>query len=666
MNRITELYNIITKANNDYYNKQATISDTEYDLLKAELKQLDPSNELLIRVGHESEFGSKVTHNIPMGSLDNTEDGITGLPSWYAKMTEKLGYKPEVMASLKVDGSSIVIDIDRGALSCIATRGNGVEGNDITKNAIRMQDIPYTYGDNYTASVRGEAVLCKNDFNSLMSGKSSDDITNPRNVGNGIVMRESGENINLIKFIAFNISTELKSEQNKFDELKRLGYSVVPHKLCKNVEEIQQFYEQALESRDSLPYHIDGVVVALNSVADQQEFVTNDIKSKLRPKFARAIKLPKYTNTTLVIGCTISVGHTGAVVPTLDLKSVKVGQVNVDSVCMTNFSRITEMDLAVGDTIEVSLAGDIIPYCERVVCRNPGRKPITVPDHCPTCGHITTNWSKGRHSNKNLYCSNDECPSVQLGKISHWIGSSKHGVGILDIGDSIIHTLWANSLIADPADLYKLKPEDFEDLQMNGAKGSKTKIGHSRAVKICDNIAAKMHLPLHIFLGSLGVDMLGRGRVTQLQQVANGQLDTLEDWLDDNKFATIKVDGLGRTVDDPNGESDMRYSIRSGIKSVRPLIDKLLSVGVTVGGFEQEATTGKFSGLSFCFTGTREFLDEVKALGGKIDSDVRKGTNFLVQKGDKESSKAVKAAKLGVKVITVDRLKQAIAGLTEI
>lgn len=290
---------------------------------------------------------------------------------------------------------------------------------------------------------------------------------------------------------------------------------------------------------------------------------------------------------------------------------------------------------------------------ELVPFTDPHRVPIEPPSRCPSCDSPTTRENRGK-TTVALYCTNSECPGVLIGKIHHWVGDNKRGVGILDIGDALEKALYEIGLVKDPSDLYLLTPDDLESVVLNG----KIRVGRSRAEKVVNNIKGKMNLPLDVFLGSLGIDLLGRRRVVILAAAANGQLDSLDDWLDDTKLASIVVKGLG---------PDIRAALRSGIDSCRPLIARLLKNGVTVRPFKTEPAdelTGdqSFVGSLFVFTGTRECIKEVEARGGVVQDGIRKNTTYLVQKGDQLTSKSKKAMEQGVKVIPLDLLKSILAG----
>jgi len=680
---VSELRTLIDKADSLYYRPgcEPIMSDANYDGLKMTLKEQCPNDPRLSRVGvpyNPDELRTKTKHNIPMGSLDNTDDGISGYSKWYEKICDKLVSMArrteadpiEIFATVKVDGASICATYVDGKLERVTTRGNGSVGEDITANAVNFRYLPTVLNKKVTVDVRGEAILYKADFEDLCA---TEDITsNPRNVGNGILSRDSGKDSDLIRFLAFDICEQKASfdkENNKFDYLAELGFTTVLLSvedgndskyggLMESQQDVEEFYKTVYMARDTIPFEIDGLVVKINNIGFQESLLTDDPKSQFRPKYARAIKFPHKSNITIIEDVILTVGHTGAIVPTAKLKEVRIGGINVSHALLNNWDEIDRLGIGIGDEVEVVLAGDIIPKIIRVTCSNSDKK-IPEPDRCPTCGSVTTRELRGR-SGAATYCSNEACPDVLQGKIHRWIGDSKKGVGILGIGDKIEQAMWDNQLVEDPADLYTLKVEDLEDLELEGGG----RVGNSRAQKIVDTIQLKSELSLPVFLGSLGIELLGRRRVQLLMNDANGDLDNLDDWLDDRKLASIDLSGFGDAV---------RTAVRAGIDENRSLIAKMINNGVTIKMATQTPSIEKknegidFSSLSFCFTGTRQCLQEVQDAGGEIKSGVSKKLHYLVQKDPlSKSSKTRKAEEYGVKVISVDFLSDVLEGKAQL
>ncbi len=678
---VPELVLLVDKADSLYHRSGLTplMPDAEYDVVRNRLKELDPANKSLTRVGapyDPAELDSKIPHTIPMGSLDNTDDGILGYEPWLAGVSAKLGFRPNVCATYK-----------KGVLVTVATRGNGEVGENITANAANFQGLPTVLPTPIDAEVRGEAILYAKDFKALREREFNrpfdeipeEDRSNPRNIGNGIMGRHDGTDSNLIRFLAFNCwigeaPIVYSTEEEKFQVLKELGFTPVPGKVCRSVDEFRAFYDSIVAERHKLPFEIDGIVVVIDSLEHHSPFITADKKSLMRPKYARAVKFPHKANTTTLEGVDITVGHTRSIIPTAKLKSVRIGGVNVDSALMNNFEEIKRLGLAVGDEVEVVLAGDIIPKIIRKVKDGENRTPILEPMTCPACGSATTRVLRGKMGAV-TYCSNVRCSAAVFAKLDCWIGTSKKGVGILDIGDTMIKALWEQNILTDPADLYTMTASAIENVKL--ASGGR--IGRSRAEKIVANVQAKKSLPLHTFVGSLGIELLGRRRVVLIRDAAKGQLNRLEDWLDVAKMREIQLPGLGDAI---------REAIIKGLEENGPLIKKLLENGVEISygtktvvpadGITPELTIETqeivatdpdkklplpFVGLSFCFTGTREHLEDVERLGGSIKSGISKGLTFLVQKDAmSQSSKTRKAEEYGTQIIGIDYLKRAIDG----
>lgn len=664
---INELRTMIDKADSAYYRigSDAIISDSNYDDLKLALKKLDPTDKRLTRIGFEfdpHEIGSKVKHKIPMGSLDNTDDGIFGYQSWYDNVSSKLNNQnPAIIASWKIDGASICASYENGNLVRVISRGNGEIGEDITANAVNFQNLPTVLPFPINCEVRGEAILYKKDFELICSGIPKEDRSNPRNVGNGILGRHDGSDSRFIRLLAFNIwvdSVKFATEFEKFEYIKELGFSVVPFLVCNTTDELNNYYHNIVAMRDSLQCEIDGIVVVLNDISDQDRFVTRDIKSLLRPKYARAIKFTIKTATSQVTGIDVTVGHTGAIIPTMTIATTRIGGVNVSNALLNNWDEVKRFDLAIGDTVTVGLSGDIIPKCLNVVERGDNRQPILEPAECPNCGSSTTRMKRGKPG-AITYCSNNKCSAVIFGKINHWIGTSKKGVGILDIGDAMLQSLFDRGLIVDPADLYKLTVDDLKDVVMP----SGVRIGESRAQKIVANISEKKKLSLPVFLGSLGIDLLGSRRVEQFIGLADGKLNSIEQWLDDDNINSLEFVGLGDAI---------RNAIRSGIDDNRDLIKKLLDNGVVIDNCSadiaednlgQDNVKKPLDGITMCWTGTRDLIEEAKAAGVIVKSGISKGLHVLVQLDPlSKTVKTQKAESYGTQIISVEYLGKLLSG----
>lgn len=651
---ISELVNIIERANLAYYRvgSQAIMADDVYDQYKHQLKQLDPQNPTLTQVGlrySPEELRSKVTHKHLMGSLDNLDGGKAGLAKWLGSAEKVVGKDPELMLSHKMDGSSVCAYYVDGRLKQVLTRGNGIVGDDITLNAAMFKGMPHQLSQAVTLEVRGEAILSKSAFRDIVADESEDEISNPRNVGNGIIGRDDGANCERVDFVAFNVycsSSEFSTENEKFEYLGALGFNCVPHFVTK-ADGFEKYHDEVLAARAGLDFEIDGIVVSLNST--QQQALLHEA-DRARPKYARACKFPSYAAVTKVLGVSVSVGHTGAIIPTAELQRVRVGGVFVTRALLNNWDEIDRLGIGPGDMVEVILAGDIIPKIVRVI-EKCSEETFLEPNFCPSCGSPSTRSFRGTVGAVSYCSSPATCPAVKIGKVSHWIGSSKKGIGILGLGDAVLEALFASGQVAGIPDLYKLSIADLADLEVSGSK-----LGQSRAALIHNNIHAKRSIALPVFLGALGVDLLGSRRAKLLIEAAGGQLDTLDKWLDFDHFMRLDIPGLGGIT---------RDAIVDGLRDCVDLVRDLYAVGVRAMSCESSSVVSDlpFAGLSFCLTGTRECSSDIERLGGSLKSGVSKGLTYLVQKDPlSKSTKTIKAEQYGVKIISIDHLKRAVAG----
>lgn len=382
-----EIQQLIDKCDQLYYRTGTSpLSDSEYELVKKKLRKLNPTDERLTRVGPpytDEEIDKETKHSIPMGSVDNTKDYLLGFKPWLKTVASET---TPVRASFKMDGSSIAVYYENGKLTKAITRGNGTVGHDITANATAWMHLPLQIPTTTSVTVRGEAMLHKSDFAKIAAEDGLD--SNPRNVGAGIVGRHDGRNSNYIRFYAFNVySDEIGESPNEGDKLaylEKLGFMIVSNQLCDSPEAFESFYNHTYVAREQLDFEIDGVVVVIEDGKIQHSHIT-DAASRLRPKFARAVKFPMFEAETICTGCTITIGHNGVLNPTAEYEPVRVGGVVSSNANLNNWnpnsSAPSAYHVGIGDKIRIGLAGDIIPKLTKIV------KPVFM---VPTDGFIGT------------------------------------------------------------------------------------------------------------------------------------------------------------------------------------------------------------------------------------------------------------------------------------
>lgn len=654
MSRIVVLRNLILKAKQAYYySGEPIMSDAEYDALEDELRLLVPDDPVLALVGSQAPADAMLTkarHAMPMGSQSkvNSEDEFR---SWYTKSAARV-----IHASLKGDGASAAAYYREGRLVQAISRGDGIEGEDITANALRFKGLPAWVGTEaggFSGSVRFEVILTTSDWDIVDPSRSK----NPRNAGVGIMRRKNGHQSEFLTIFSFDIdetrdgqSVGFHTEADKIKRLEELGFNVIPNVRCTNADEAVEYFRDTAGRRDSLPFWIDGVVMKIDDISTQVELgITAG-----RPKGQVAWKFDSAGMETVLLGVSITGGHSGVLYPTAHLQPVDIGGTTVSNASLATFDEIERLDVAIGDSVWVVKANDIIPKIIRVTHRPESRTHIPVPAVCPFCGgEVGRRRTVGGDGGIFIECRNGECPNKSSGKIRRWIAS----LDIDGIGDAVLEAMLERLPVEDAADLYSLRERSdvLAELVINSEKG--LALGRKRASTILDSIDEKRHLTLAQFLGSLGIDRLGKRRVELLIKAANGALDTLESWrsglLRDTEFA------------EQVGAPKIGEQLQDSIDEMAPLIDKLLSVGVTV--LPPEGNHAEFNTdtrKTICISGKlpsgKKKADYSKPLadaGYALVDEVTKGLGFLVLADPGSTSgKSEKARKLGVEIITEEQL----------
>lgn len=631
---VTDLEQQLREASQAYYNTgEAVMPDAEFDRLKEELQRLDPENAFLKEVGAPVTgiHLQKVKHSMPMGSLSNcTRDGDKANPSfadWHQKRNSA-----EVCVMHKLDGSSIELIYKNGMLVQAITRGDGFTGEDVTQNVFKFKNVPSKLKSDWSGCVRGEAMLLLSDFQKHFS-----DQANPRNAANGTVRRSDGTRAEHLVFYGFDVLGEFETQRRKLEFLEELGFEVVWFRVLTNVEDVLRVHEEQDNTRDSLPYEIDGLVIKVNGCALFDVFGERDN----RPKGGVAFKFKAKETTTKLLGVKLSIGHTGAIIPTADLEPVEIGGVTVTSALMNNYDEIDRLGLFIGDEVTVIRSGDVIPKITGVA--NPGEERVAIvpPTKCTHCDSdlkkISVHWT----------CVNENCPGKQFRLLKTWVDKRN----ILYLGEKILEELYNYYGIRIPEQLYLLEENFLSKIEVGGSK-----VG-SNAKRIMAQINKSKECPLHEFVGSLGIKFLGR---RQAEIMIEQGVDTLK------KFLTISVEELSKM----DGFSETKATgIVTGLRKMASRMTALLENGVTVSKVEKKepvSTDGKLSGKTFVFTGAIEKVGEdgkrftrkmmwkvVEDNGGVASDKISKGVTHLVQADpSSQSSKTKKAAKLGVEVVS--------------
>ena len=626
------LASAITEARTAYYAGTPTMTDAEFDALEDSLRALDPNHPVLGNVGTAPSSGwTKVTHKTPMGSLNKAQDESDML-QWFQTT---VGNSPEVLVVDKLDGISISLRYDNGSLTQAVTRGDGITGEDITRNVRLMKGIPANMGD-WSGYVRGEIVCYKADFNAHFQGDS-----NPRNTAAGTAKRQSDPSkCKHLTVVAFDMNPDVGVLIQKEQELTALagaGFTTPSWIVAQQgTVQVQSIYDAYVaRDRDALPYEIDGLVLIINDTSDW--LLTGE--KNHRPAGSIAYKFPHEAQSTVLRNIRWQVGNTGRVTPVAEFDPVGLAGATVKQASLhnvANIGRLTDGNgFMKGAGILVSRRNDVIPYVEALISQDPMEDELEAPHECPECGCGL--GMVGEY----LTCPNEAgCSAQTLGAMRRWIKK----VGVLHFGDALLQAVVGAGMVETIPDLYRLDANTVGALDMDGRR-----VGGA-AKRALDSLNGLKTLPLETYVGSLGIPLCGRRMVRKL--VAAGMTDL-------NALATASAQQLGAV---PGFGQDKAEAFREGFDTRREIIIGLHAVGVTPAPYEAPAapTGSALAGQAVCFTGVRDKDLEaaIAAAGGLIKSSVSKNVTILVAKDPSSTSgKAQKARNLGIEVIGLDEMR---------
>jgi len=645
--RAAELRRLIDHHAHLYYVKDAPeIDDAEYDRLFRELLDLEEQHPQLQtadsptqRVGGAPvDAFRKVRHRTSMLSLDNafSPDEVAE----FVRRVERV--VPDVdryVTELKIDGLAISLTYRAGQLMRGATRGNGVEGEDVTAQVRTIKAIPWQLREVQEGlpdefEVRGEVYLPKQSFariNQELEDAGKPTYANPRNAAAGAVRQldpriTARRGLSMFTY-AMDPPGPARSQEEILDLLDRLGFRVNPnHRTAESLEDILGFLDHWRDRRHDLDYETDGVVIKVSRL-DQQAELGAVSRS---PRWAIAYKFPPEEKEALVEDIRIQVGRTGAVTPIAQLSPTVLAGTTVRRATLHNEDEVARKDVRIGDTVVLHKAGDVIPEIVRVVLekRPAGAAPWTMPNQCPSCGAELVR-EEGEVVRR---CLNPLCPAQRREKLRHF--ASRAGMNIEGLGDAIIDQLVERGWVQEPADLYTLTREQL--LQLDG-------FADRSAENLLRSIAARRRVPLGRLVNALGIRHVGEHTAFALA-ARFGSLDALTEAGVEDLLAT---EGIGAVVAE---HVHQWLSSEQG----RGLLRRLREVGV-----EPEQTgggTGPWTGQSWVLTGGLDAMTRpeaearIRALGGNPSSSVSRKTHTVVA-GAAAGSKLDKAQRLGVRVI---------------
>ena len=646
--RINELIDLINYHNEKYYNEDAPeIDDFEYDNLMKELIKLEEENPQFKRVDSPSNrVGGKaldkftqIVHKYPMLSLSNAYSA-QDLRDFDRRVREAVSGKVEYVIEFKIDGLSVSLTYENGQFLKGATRGDGVVGEDITKNLMTVKSIPLKVDYEDELIVRGEVYISKDNFEKINKQQEESNqplYANPRNLAAGS-LRQLDPKLTAkrpLDIFIFNLEhladDNCKTHSESLELLDKLGFSVSPDfKVFDNIEDIIKYIEYWTEHREELKYGIDGMVIKVNNF-EQREQMGFTAKS---PRWAIAYKFPAERKTTKLLDIIVEVGRTGNITPTAVLEPVRLAGTTVSRATLHNQDYIKEKDIRIGDSVVVQKAGDIIPQVVQVdkESRTGEEVPFEMPDKCPVCGEPTVRLD-GEAAVK---CINISCPAQIRRGIIHFV--SRDAMNIDGLGESIITLLLDKKLITNISDLYYLKKEDLVGLERMGEKS---------ATNLINAIEKSKSNDLYRLINGLGIKHIG---VKGAKIIANEfkDLDKIMS-LDTNDL--VDLEEFGQTMADSVVEF---FREEKNISVVEKL--KEAGVNTRIIANDNEETVKIFDKMKIVLTGTLPTLkrndakEMIEKLGGKATSSVSKSTTFVLA-GEEAGSKLTKANELGVKVI---------------
>ena len=655
--RIEELISLINYHNEKYYNQDSPeIEDFEYDNLMKELIKLEEENPELKRNDSPSNrVGGKpldkfeqVVHKIPMLSLSNAyswED----LKDFDSRVREAVGADVEYVVEFKIDGLSVGLNYNNGIFESGATRGNGIVGENITKNLMTIKNIPLNIDEKGELTVRGEVYISKKDFEEINKIQEEQDqplYANPRNLAAGS-LRQLDSKLTAkrpLDIFIFNLedinSKQFKTHSESLEYLKQQGFHVSPEfKVFKTMDEIIEHIKYWTEHREDLGFGIDGMVIKVNNLA-QREQMGYTAKS---PRWAIAYKFPAERKETKLLDIVVEVGRTGTITPTAVLEPIRLAGTTVSRATLHNEDYINEKDIKINDTVLVQKAGDIIPQVVEVIKEKRTGEEIEfkMPEECPVCGEPTVRL-EGEAAVK---CINISCPAQIRRGIIHF--ASREAMDIDGLGESIITLLLKQDLIKDISDLYYLKKEQISVLERMGDKS---------ATNLINAINKSKENDLWRFINGLGIKLIG----TKAAKILASEFKDLDKLMSATEQELINLEEFGQTMAD---------SVVEFFKEEKNIsvIEKLKEAGVNTKLIESDdADIPKiFEKMKIVLTGTLPTLkrndakEMIEKRGGKATSSVSKSTSFVLA-GEEAGSKLTKANDLGIKVIDEEKFLQLI------
>lgn len=641
--------------NKKYYEDDSPeIDDYEYDMIVRNLEKLEnlfpeiasedsPTKHV---GGRASQKFSPVTHEVKMESLHDSFS-IEEIEAFYNRIKNAVQSASYVVEP-KIDGLSVSVEYVNGELFRASTRGDGQVGEDITENILTINSLPKRLNKNIEyLEVRGEVYMSKDSFLKLVQKQESEGqktFKNPRNAAAGSLRQKdssvtASRNLDIFVFNVQKIKGyELSSHKESLDFLKDLGLPVLPfYAVCKTMEEIASEINRIGKIKSDLPFQTDGAVVKLDSFEERKVLGST---SKF-PRWAEAYKYPPEEKSTELLDIEINVGRTGILAPTGVLKPVLISGSTVGRVVLHNEDFIQEKNLRIGDTVVIRKAGEIIPEVVKVISHKENSEEFEFPKKCPSCGSEVTRVD----DEVAIRCVNINCPAQLLRNLIHFV--SKGAMDIEGLGETLITKMVEQDMISSPVQIYELSKEELAAMERMGEKSSQN---------IINSIEKSKTQNLDRLIFALGIRHVGQ----KAAKLLASEFENMDNLMLASKERISSIGGIGEVI------ADSIISYFSVAQNVN-LINELKAKGLNM-NFESSSKNSALKNKTFVLTGTLEKYTRgeatqiIESMGGKVTSSVSKNTSYVLC-GDSPGSKAEKARKLNVEIISENDFENMISSM---
>ena len=665
--RMTELINEIRDHQFKYYVlDQPTVSDAQFDELLRELQSLEDKNPELrepdsptqhVGGGFSTQFEQR-DHIEKMMSLDNVFD-TQELAQWFDRVEKEIA-QPQYLCEVKVDGLAINLTFENGVLVRGLTRGNGVTGEDVTLNVKTIRNLPHQLKGDAAPTlieVRGEVffpIAAFNELNDSLEEAGKQLFANPRNGAAGS-LRQKDPRVTasrplsvVVHGVGARDGIAFESQSAAYEQLKSLGLPTSDRfKVCGTRAEVEKFIQYYADHRHDVEHEIDGVVIKVDSLSQQQQLGF----TSRAPKWAIAYKYPPEEVTTVLLDIKVSVGRTGRVTPFAYMEPVKVAGSTVTNATLHNAEESVRKGVLIGDTIVIRKAGDVIPEVLGPVLdkRNGTERAFVMPTHCPECGEELRAMSQG---DVDIRCPNTQSCPAQLRERIYYIGS-RAALDIDVLGYEAAIALLDAKIIKDESDLFDLTAKKLATSDFFTKKDGKPAANVDKLLAALEEAKTR---PLWRTLVALSIRHVGP---TAAQGLATA-LGSVKAISEASAEELAAIDGVGQII----AESIVEWF---GVKWHKEIISKWEKAGVCMVVQQSEQLPQTLAGLTFVVTGglesfTRDGISEtIAGHGGKASSSVSKKTDYVLV-GSDPGSKLAKAQELGVPIIDEARFKELLAG----